>query len=116
MRFLLVGGSNTLVTAFLVAAFSFVIPGPIAFTIAFALGLVYSVLLTSRWVFSSFLTRHRALLYIGSYGVIYFCGLGVVVVFGLWGLPPWANGASVLLTAPLSFIAGRLIFTRSNKK
>ena len=110
------GGSNTLVTAGIVAALSFVLPGIVAFTIAFTLGLAYSVLLTGRWVFNARLTRNRTLLYVGAYGAIYLCGLGIVAVAGVIGLPPWTSAASVLVTAPLSFFAGRVIFISLPKK
>ncbi|TFD79129.1 hypothetical protein E3T54_05480 [Cryobacterium sp. Sr8] len=115
-RFVMVGGSNTAITAAIVVALSFVLPGTVAFTIAFALGVVYSLLLTGRWVFNSHLNVSRALLFAGSYLVIYLCGLGFVALIGLVHGPPWLNAASVLLTAPLSFFAGRFIFARSNQR
>jgi len=110
-RFLIVGGSNTLATAAIVVALSFVLPGWLAFTIAFAIGLAFSVVVTGRWVFSSHLTGRRTALFVGAYVAIYAVGLGFVSLVSLWGAPPWFNGASVLLTAPLSFIAGKFIFT-----
>ncbi|WP_166805979.1 GtrA family protein [Cryobacterium sp. TMT1-3] len=110
-RFLLIGGSNTLFTGGLVVVLSLFLPGVLAFTIAFMLGLAYSVLFTGRWVFRSMFSRRRILLYVASYGVIYLCGVGLVAVVTACSLTPLANGASVLLTAPLSFIAGRAIFS-----
>jgi len=112
-RFLLVGGTNTLITSAIVVVLSFVMPGTLAFTIAFALGIVYSLLLTGRWVFKSQLTAGRSATYVGAYAAIYLCGLAFVWAVGAAGGPPWLNGASVLLTAPLSFVAGRFIFPRS---
>lgn len=109
-RFLVVGGLNTLITGALVGLLSLALPGWVAFTIAFALGIVFSVLATGKWVFRSRLSWRRAALQAGAYIVIYVVGLGVVALIGLTGAPPWANGASVLVTAPLSFLAGRTIF------
>ena len=111
IRFLIVGGTNTLVTGAIVVLLSFVMPGWLAFSIAFALGLVYSVVVTGRWVFNSHLTAQRTALFVGAYLVIYLIGLGFVALVTLWDGPPWLNGASVLLTAPLSFLAGKFIFT-----
>ena len=97
-------------------ALSFVLPGPFAFTIAFSFGLVYSVILTGRWVFSSVLTRERLLLCCIAYAVIYLCGTGSIALLGLLNSPLWANGASVLLTAPLSYVAGRVTFNGSSSR
>ena len=110
-RFLIVGGTNTLATAAIVVLLSFFLPGWQAFTIAYAIGLAYSVIVTGRWVFSSHLTAQRIALFIGAYLAIYAVGLGFVTLVSWWGGPPWLNGASVLFTAPLSFIAGKFIFT-----
>jgi putative flippase GtrA len=115
-RFLVVGGTNTAATAAIVVVLSFFLPGWLAFTIAFALGLVYSVLLTGRWVFSSRLTLSRTFLFIGAYLIIYFAGLGFVAIVGMLDGPPWLNGASVFFTAPLSFIAGKFIFTNPQSR
>jgi len=109
---LLVGGTNTAATSAIVVLLSLVLPGPTAFSIAFALGLMYSVLLTGRWVFKSRLTLRRCLLYIGAYAAIYLCGLGFVAAVSGAGAPTWVNGAGVLITAPLSYIAARSIFPR----
>lgn len=112
LRFPVVGGSNTLLTALILVALSSILPGTVAFTITFTLGIVYALILTGRWAFGSDLTVSSAVLFVASYFVIYLCGLVLVAFLGDINAPPWANGASVLLTAPLSFIAGRFIFTR----
>ena len=110
-RFLIVGGTNTVATAGFVVVLSMVLPGWLAFSIAFTVGLAFSVVLTGRWVFSSQLTARRSAMFIGAYLAIYLVGLAFVALVSLWNGPPWLNGASVFLTAPLSFIAGKLIFT-----
>ena len=116
VRFLIVGGANTAATAALVVLLSLFLPGWLAFTIAFAVGLVFSVLVTGRWVFQTHLSAGRAALFAGAYIGIYGCGLAVVRFLELSGAPPAASGASVLITAPLSFLAGRLIFAKNNGK
>lgn len=110
-RFLLVGGTNTLATAALVVVLSLVMPGWLAFTISFAAGLIFSVLMTGRWVFKSQPTLLRSAAFVSAYLLIYAVGLGYVALVSLWGGPPWLNGFSVLLTAPLSFLAGKFVFT-----
>lgn len=112
-RFLLVGVTNTVVTGAIVVVLSYLIPGWLAFTVAFSLGLTFSTLVTGKWVFDSHLTRRRALAFGGCYLVVYSIGIGFVALMHMIGSPPWVNGASVLFTAPLSFIAGKLVFVRS---
>lgn len=110
VRFLVVGGTNTLATGLLVVVFSLIMPGWVAFTLAFALGICFSVALTGRWVFSSRVSPTQALLYSAAYIGIYLCGLVVIFVIRSWGVPPAANVATIVVTAPLSFLAGRYIF------
>ena len=116
MRFLIVGGANTLVTGAVVILLSLALPGWIAFTIAFALGIAFSVIVTGRWVFRSHVSPRRAMAYMVSYLVIYLVGLLVVGILRSWGAPPAANGSTVIVTAPLSFLAGKFIFTSPTPK
>ncbi len=115
-RFLIVGGTNTAATAAIVILLSFVLPGWLAFSIAYALGLAFSVIVTGRWVFSSHLTPQRTVSFIGAYVVIYLVGLGFVSLVSIWNGPPWLNGASVLITAPVSFLAGKFIFSNPQSR
>jgi hypothetical protein len=91
-------------------------PGWLAFTISFMLGIAFSVLMTGRVVFRSQLTSARASIYAAAYCVIYICGLGVVQFLDLWSAPQVLDALSVLVTAPMSFFAGRLIFTEDNPR
>lgn len=116
VRFLIVGGSNTAATAAIVVLLSFIMPGWLAFSIAYALGLAFSVVVTGRWVFSSHLTPQRTALFVAAYLLIYAVGLGFVSLVSIWGGPPWLNGASVFLTAPLSFLAGKFIFSNPQSR
>lgn len=116
VRFLIVGGVNTATTAALVVVLSYLIPGWLAFTISFALGIAFSVVMTGRWVFQSHVSPRRAALFTAAYIAIYLCGLLVIQLLDAWRAPPVANGATVFLTAPLSFVAGRFIFTNDNRK
>lgn len=110
VRFLVVGGTNTLATGLLVVLFSLIMPGWLAFTLAFALGICFSVIVTGRWVFGSRVSPAQAFLYSVAYVAIYLCGLLVIFVMHLWGAPPTANVATIVVTAPLNFLAGRYIF------
>lgn len=111
VRFLIAGGANTAATGALVVLLSLFLPGWLAFTLAFASGIAFSVMTTGRWVFQSTLSFRRGIIFSAAYSAIYLAGLGAVQLFALWGFPPAANGASVCITAPLGFLAGRCIFT-----
>ena len=52
-RFLVLGGSNTVVTFVLLAVLAHFIDHALAYTIAFAAGLAYTTALTGRFVFSA---------------------------------------------------------------
>jgi len=53
LRFLVVGGSNTVITLVLFALLARVMPPWLAYTVVFALGLAYATLLTGRFVFTA---------------------------------------------------------------
>ena len=116
VRFILLGGTNTLATGLLVALLSLIIPGWIAFTIAFIIGLIFSVALTGRWVFKSETNWSKASLFAFAYLLIYLCGLFLVQVLEFFGLPPVFNGATVFVTAPLGFVAGKYVFRNERTK
>lgn len=116
VRFLIAGAANTIATGALVVLLSLFVPGWLAFTAAFALGIAASVVLTGRWVFQTTVSLRRGILFAAAYIAIYVTGLGVVQLVHLWGLPAAANGATVFITAPLSFLAGRFIFSTNDQR
>lgn len=116
VRFLIIGGTNTLATGALVGILSLHMPGWVAFTVSFGLGIVFSALLTGRWVFQSASSTKRTSLFALSYLVVYLAGLSVIALFSAMQFPAFVNSASVLVTAPLSFMAGRFIFTDDYKR
>ncbi len=112
LRFLLVGGVNTLATGVLVVLLSLVMSGWVAFTISFAIGLVFSVFMTGHWVFQAETTLARVLTFALAYSVIYLCGLALVHILTLFQAPAIYNGFTVFVTAPLGFLAGKYVFKR----
>jgi putative flippase GtrA len=115
-RFLLVGGLNTLVTTILLIGLSYLMPGWIAYTVVFAIGLVFSTVFASRWVFTRAGTRTAALLYAVAYVLIYLVGLGCIELLRLLDGPEFLNGLTVLVTAPLGFLAGRIVFRQRRRE
>lgn len=114
-RFLIVGGVNTVVTTLILVGLSYVVVGWLAFTIAFGLGLIYSVLFASRWVFSRSGSARASAIYAASYVVIYLIGLATIAFIQQFDGPQYLNGLSVLVTAPLGFLTGRIVFAEKGR-
>lgn len=109
-RFLLVGGINTLATTALLVGLSYLLAGWLAYTIVFIVGLIFSTVMAARWVFAKEGSRRAAVLYALSYLGIYLIGLSVIAGIQTFHGPEFLNGLSVLATAPLGFVAGRIVF------
>lgn len=112
LRFLAVGGSNTVVTLVLFALLARVMAPWLAYSAVFALGLAYTTVLTGRFVFGAHNTRRSSGLFIGWYLAVYALGLGVVQTLQALGVssPDILALLTVLVTAPLNFLGGRWIF------
>lgn len=111
-RFLLVGATNTLVTTALLVSLSYLMPGWLAYTISFALGLAYSTVFAARWVFTSDGSVRAGISYALCYLLIFLIGLIVIAGIHALNWPAYANALSVIVTAPLGFVAGRIVFTQ----
>lgn len=113
LRFLIVGGANTLATYAIFIILGLFIPAWIAYTVAFALGLVWVVFGSSRFVFKGDHGRRRLLLFAGWYLAVYAVGRIVIaliapVEFTELGV---ASLAVLVATTPLTFLGGRLILS-----
>jgi putative flippase GtrA len=112
LRFLVVGGSNTLVTLVLFVLLQQWLSPGVAYTVVFALGLAYTTALTATVVFGNRLTWGRGAAFAGWYLLVYTVGLAVVQLLdALWEPSSVVTAvATVALTAPLNFLGGRLLF------
>jgi len=117
LRFLAVGGTNTLVTGAVFLALSAVVAPAVAYTVAFAIGVAFAVLVTPRLVFSDSAPHHRRALYAAWYLLVYVVGLGVVyVVHDILGMDRWVIVAvTVPTTAILGFLGARRLFAVSSR-
>lgn len=115
-RFLLAGGANTAVTAALLAVLSSVMNPRLAYTLVFAAGVALSTLLADRFVFGVRMDRLTIALYVLMYVAVYLIGLVVVAALGRTGLPHYANALVVLVTAPLTFVGGRVLTGRLHRR
>jgi putative flippase GtrA len=112
VRFVAVGGTNTLVTGAIFLGLSTVVPPAAAYTAAFAFGVVFALVVTPRFVFSEQASHNRRAIYGAWYLVVYVVGLGVVyLVHDVLGLDRLAIVAvTVPTTAVLGFLGARRLF------
>ena len=111
-RFLIVGAVNSLVSGATFVWLSARIDPALAYTIAFAVGLVIALGLTPRVVFGVSASVPQRLRYAALYLAVYLVGLlAVYVLFRLMRLDSVLVAVGVfVVTAATSFIGARLIF------
>jgi len=112
-RFVIAGGLNTLVTGIALSLLARVIDPRLAYTIVFVLGIGLAVAMAGGFVFGVPMTPHLAARYIAMYLAVYLVGLAAVTVAVSAGMPREWSGAVVLITAPLTFVGGRLVMAGS---
>jgi putative flippase GtrA len=108
-RFAVAGGANTLVTAALLSLLSLVIDARVAYSLVFAAGIALSTILADRYVYGVRMGRAGVTAYVVLYLVVYLIGLDAIHLWTAAGRPPAASGLVVIITAPLTFLGGRLI-------
>ena len=108
-RFALAGGINTLVTAALLSLLSLVIDARIAYTLVFAVGIVLSTFMADRYVYGIRMGRAGVAAYVVLYVLVYLVGLAAIQIWTATGHPSAASGLVVVITAPLTFLGGRVI-------
>lgn len=114
VRYLVVGGSNTLITYAIFLGLSLVIPVWLAYTVAYLIGLAWNVFGSARFVFRAKSGPKKLAQFAGFSVAIYLCGRAVI-----WMCAPRTFGSLVLttllvlvITTPMSFLAGAFIFDR----
>jgi putative flippase GtrA len=114
LRFLLIGGSNTFISYAIFVALGLVIEPWLAYTIAFAVGLAWTSVGSSWFVFRSAFSWRKIAIFVACYVVVW--GFGQLVI---WLISP--SGVRELLitslvvlvvTTPLIFLIGRFVFSR----
>jgi len=109
LRFIVAGGANTVVTGALLSLLTLVMDPQIAYTLVFAVGIVISTVLADRFVYGIRLGTKGIVSYVALYVVVYLVGLLAVHLWTASGRPALASGLVVVITAPLTFLGGRLI-------
>ncbi|MBI4807442.1 MAG: GtrA family protein [Nitrosomonadales bacterium] len=113
-RFLLVGGSNTLLGYALYYLLLDFIPYLYAYTLSYCIGIVFSYVMNSRFVFRQPMSLARFLQFPVVYVIQY--GLGVAILWLLVGRmsisPELAMLGVVAATIPVTFLTSRFILKR----
>jgi len=81
----------------------------VAYTMVFAVGVGVSTLLADRFVYGVRLGAKGIVAYVGLYIGVYLVGLLAVHLWTASGHPAAAAGLVVVITAPLTFLGGRII-------
>jgi len=114
-RFVVAGGLNTLATGVALSLLAQVIDPRLAYTIVFALGIVLAVVLAGGFVFGVRLTPRLVVRYVAMYVAVYLVGLAAVAFAVGAGMPEAWSGLVVFVTAPLTFLGGRLVLARGGQ-
>jgi putative flippase GtrA len=111
LRFGVLGGINTAITAAAFYLLALVLPATVAFTLVYAAGIAFVALTTPRFVFRSAAPWPRRLALAAWYVVVYIVGLLVVTILesGLDASRVVVVLGTVLVTAPLGFVGARLL-------
>lgn len=112
IRYLIIGGLNTLVSYAVFIGLGLFIPAGVAYTIAYVIGLAWVVFGSSRFVFGGGHSARRLILFTGWYLLVYAAGQLVVQLIAPADFVSLliTSGIILLVTTPLSFIGGRYIF------
>ena len=114
VRFLLVGGANTLITYAVFIGLGLIIPPWLAYTIAFAIGLLWVAFGSSRIVFRARARIAQLILFILWYLLVFGVGQLIIRLINPQSFPELLITSLLVLlfTTPLTFIGGRYVFLR----
>lgn len=110
VRFLVAGGVNTAATFALYAVLLRFVPYLVAYSVSYAVGILLSYALAVGFVFRKRASLVSFLRYPLVYVLQYLVGAGVLwtCVEGLGWRAEWGMVASVIVSVPVTFLAGRL--------
>lgn len=114
LRFLVVGGLNTLITYAIFIGLGLIIEPWIAYTIAFAAGLAWTSIGSSHFVFRVEFAWRRIAVFTACYLVVWSIGQLVILLLSPSSVLDLLLTSLIVLvtTTPLIFIIGRIVFAR----
>lgn len=113
MRFLILGGINTIVTFTIFIGLGLLIPPAAAYSVAFVVLLFGVFLLSNKFVFRGIESWVRKLAYVGWYLAIFSVGQLFIYFCQPEGLVELTFFSALLfiVNVPLTYLGGRIIFT-----
>lgn len=116
-RFLVAGGSTTVISYAIYLALLYAsVTHLIAYPVSFIVGIAWSYVVNSRFVFQ----RRPTLRGLGAFPIVYLgqLVLGTVIVHAaitLAGFPPWAGPLlAIVATLPLTYLASRWLIAKTS--
>jgi putative flippase GtrA len=115
IRFLIVGATNTLMTYAIFIIFTNFFETWVAFSLAYSLGLFWTALMSSKWVFGSRVVPKNMLTFGAIHLILFLIGQSVIWFATIQGIEDklLLSAMIVILSAPLSYFAGKFVFTKS---
>ncbi len=112
IRFVVVGGINTILTGALFVLLSLVLASTLAYTIAFLAGIAFAVVVTPRAVFRARPSYDQRVRYVVWYLTVFAFGFGLVYILKdrLELSSTVVAGITFVATASLSFLGARTLF------
>ena len=112
-RFLVVGGSNTLITYGIFISLGLILPVWIAYTIAFSVGILWTFFGTSKFVFKANPTLLSGFFFVSWYIFLYGVGQLIIYIFKPINFESLVITSLFILlfTTPLTFLGGRFLFS-----
>ena len=118
LRFILTGGTNTAVSWLLYLMLYWLgMPYTLAYSFAFAFGIVFTYYLNTRWVFKVEMSWRTFLQFPMVYVAQYVLGMGILVLLVDYLHLPAAYGPPLVtvLTMPVTFLLSRLVLKRKTQ-
>lgn len=111
IRFAVVGAGRTVLSFALYLCLTLVAPYWLAYTMSFVVSIIFSAIVSGRYVFLVGPTARGYLLYGGVYVLNYLVSLGLLVVLVEWlGLPEYIAPVPIVVCMfPVNFIAERFV-------
>ncbi|MDH6239034.1 GtrA family protein [Aurantimicrobium minutum] len=112
IKFIFIGGSNTIVTTAIMALLTFIVSPIVAYSIAFVLGLAIAIFMNTTFVFGAKLSRVIALMLLCVYLFVFLLGVTITTLLTHFPIPKYWTSSTVLVTAPISFLLTRAVIYR----
>lgn len=114
---MLVGTANTIISGLVFIGLATIIDPRIAYVIAYVVGVAFTTVASSNYVFRGRRSAGGRALFATWYVVVLLVGEVIVHAMSIVAeMPPWITFlATIAVTAPLNYLGGRLILGRPDQ-